>query len=191
VSRQYSSHSSALAHPRFHPSAHCRRCRVGTASSDSPSSEVYDLLEPVRPVAERWVLLLLAERVFTAHDFLETPTGTCRIQPPLAQCLAATGPLWFKAVAAHAENVARIIGASSPYPVHVPTSLTASRMRAAQGKRLWSGVTDAEIRLTFPRMAEIGRNTIRDAVARVASRPCKTKQHSTNPTIGLERTTGR
>src|SRR6266536_2384736 len=125
---------------------------LGYLHNDSPDREslVYDLLEPVRPVVEQWTLMLLAERAFTAHDFLETPTGTCRIQPPLAQCLAATSPLWFKAVAAHAENVARIIGASSPYPVHVPTSLTASRMRAAQGKRLWSGVTDAEIRQTFP-----------------------------------------
>ncbi len=94
--------------------------------------------------------MLLSCHTFSRDDFVETPTGTCRIDGPLLSVLAATGPLWFRAVASHAENVARMIGASSPYPVHVPTSLTASRMRSAQGKRAWSAVTDAEIRQTFP-----------------------------------------
>ena len=47
-----------------------------------------DLMEPVRPLVDRYVLRLLTERSFAAADFYETRQGVCRVTPPLARELA-------------------------------------------------------------------------------------------------------
>jgi hypothetical protein len=55
-------------------------------------------MEPVRPLVDRFVLDLLADRYFAIADFHETRQGACRITPALARDLAATSSVWARAV---------------------------------------------------------------------------------------------
>jgi hypothetical protein len=66
-----------------------------------------DLMEPVRPMVDAWVLDLLASRTFRRSDFFETREGVCRILPPLTRLLAETAPRWAAAVAPVAERLVR------------------------------------------------------------------------------------
>lgn len=53
-----------------------------------------DLMEPVRPLIDRYVLHLLQERSFNRDHFFETREGICRILPDLAEELSQTAVLW-------------------------------------------------------------------------------------------------
>jgi CRISPR-associated protein Cas1 len=55
-----------------------------------------DLMEPLRPMVDAFVLDLLEERTFTKDDFFETREGVCRIMPSVASDLSETGVLWRK-----------------------------------------------------------------------------------------------
>jgi hypothetical protein len=77
------------------------------ADQRSRDSLACDLMEPVRPVVDAWVLDLLASRTFRRSDFFETREGVCRIMPPLTRLLAETAPHWAAAVAPIAERLAR------------------------------------------------------------------------------------
>lgn len=69
-------------------------------------SLVYDVIEPVRPVVDEWLFRLLEEQVFTIADFTETRRGAVRVNPPLSDHLAATGPLWAAHLAPVVEEIA-------------------------------------------------------------------------------------
>lgn len=73
-------------------------------------SLVLDLIEPVRPQVERFVIDLMAEATFTRKDFIERSDGGVRIGPALAQRLAVTMPMWAREVAPYAEQVAHTFG---------------------------------------------------------------------------------
>jgi CRISPR-associated endonuclease Cas1 len=77
------------------------------ADQRSRDSLACDLMEPVRPMVDAWVLDLLASRVFRRSDFFETREGVCRIMPPLTRLLAETAPRWAAAVAPIAERLVR------------------------------------------------------------------------------------
>jgi CRISPR-associated endonuclease Cas1 len=66
-----------------------------------------DVMEPVRPHIDAFVLNLARKRTFSAKDFAETREGACRLASSLAQELAPTMGTWAKLVAPYAENVAR------------------------------------------------------------------------------------
>lgn len=66
-----------------------------------------DVMEPVRPHVEAFVLNLARTRTFSAKDFAETREGACRLSSSLTQELAPTMAQWAKLVAPYAENVAR------------------------------------------------------------------------------------
>jgi CRISPR-associated endonuclease Cas1 len=66
-----------------------------------------DVMEPVRPHVDAFVLNLARTRTFSAKDFAETREGACRLASSLAQDLAPTMAMWAKLVAPHAEAVAR------------------------------------------------------------------------------------
>ncbi len=72
-------------------------------------SMALDLMEPVRPVVERWLLDLLTRRHFRRPDFLEGPDGEVRLGMTLRQELAGTMPTWARAVAPHAEDVRALL----------------------------------------------------------------------------------
>jgi len=91
-----------------------------------------DLLEPIRPAVDRFVLELIAETTFSRADFTEQSDGTVRIAPALVQRIAATMPVWAKAVAPHAEQLAHLLGRHVAGKWTPRTPLTARNSRAAQ-----------------------------------------------------------
>ena len=110
----------------------------------------YDLQETVRPIVDRWVLMLVKRRTFTgmtlsrlrrvAAGYSRRWHGRSRLPD---RCGSHT-------VAPHVEKVAAMIGATSRYSVDVSTPLTSSRKRAAQNKRPWSAPDDAMMYATMP-----------------------------------------
>jgi CRISPR-associated endonuclease Cas1 len=94
-----------------------------------------DLMEPVRPVIDRWALELLARRTFAASDFFETRSGVCRLRPPLTHELAATCLDWRPEVGRVAEELAhRLEGDQLSCPM--PTPVTGRARRTAHGGML-------------------------------------------------------
>ena len=91
-----------------------------------------DIMEPVRPQVEAFVLDLLAHRTFRKADFAELPDGHCRLMAPLTHELAETMPCWRELVAPIAERVAHAFGEAmaGKYVAHTP--LTGRRLRDAQ-----------------------------------------------------------
>jgi CRISPR-associated protein Cas1 len=64
------------------------------ADKDGRASLAYDLLEPARPLVERWFLHWLAETTFAGRDFRTDLSGVVRVTHPLNSWLAMTAPLW-------------------------------------------------------------------------------------------------
>jgi CRISPR associated protein Cas1 len=71
------------------------------------SSLAADVMEPVRPHVDAFLLNLARTQTFSLKDFAETREGACRLASPLAQELAPTMATWAKLVAPYAEAVAR------------------------------------------------------------------------------------
>lgn len=57
---------------------------LGILHADRPGRDslAYDVLEPVRPFVDAYVLRLAREHTFARDDFFETLQGVCRIMPP-------------------------------------------------------------------------------------------------------------
>lgn len=81
---------------------------MGILHSDRPRrvSFACDLMEPVRPEVDAFVLQLLDEQTFLKADFFEDRKGHCRLMPPLAAVLAESAARWAKALAPIAESLA-------------------------------------------------------------------------------------
>jgi CRISPR-associated endonuclease Cas1 len=92
-----------------------------------------DLMEPVRPLVDRYLLRLLEARAFATADFYETRQGVCRVTPPLARELAATLPEWRRAAGRVAEDVARLLEAPGPQPRSTPTPISGRNRSAGRG----------------------------------------------------------
>jgi CRISPR-associated endonuclease Cas1 len=106
-----------------------------TANRDSLA---FDVLEPVRPQVERWLLDWIAREPLRKADFFETATGNCRLMSQICKKLGATASTWAKLVAPWAEYVSRTLwagtksgGACTSVP---PTRLTQQRRTEAKGK---------------------------------------------------------
>jgi CRISPR-associated endonuclease Cas1 len=110
---------------------------IGFVHADVPArdSAALDLVEPVRPHIERYVLRLLSERTFRASDFAEMGNGTCRVLAPLTHDLASTMSTWARIVAPHAEAVARVLAGAAVGKVTSSTPLTRANHRHRQGDR--------------------------------------------------------
>lgn len=64
-----------------------------------------DLMEPIRPTVDRFVLDLLAQREFTRRDLHELPDGQCRLMPSITEPLAAAAGRWARLVMPVAQSV--------------------------------------------------------------------------------------
>ena len=116
------------------------------------SSFACDLMEPVRPHVDAFVLHLLETRSFLKSDFFETREGVCRVMPPLTEALAGTGAEWAKRVAPIAEQIAgafaaagtdelRILGApakSANFPRRYRTPITQQNRVRKSGEQAWN-----------------------------------------------------
>ncbi len=74
----------------------------------SRRSFALDVMEPVRPHVDTFVLDLLSRRLFSRADFFETRDGWCKLMPSLAQAVAETASTWAGLVAPIAERVATL-----------------------------------------------------------------------------------
>jgi hypothetical protein len=115
------------------------------ADQEGRDSLALDLIEPVRPVADRLLLDLIASRTFSAREFFETRTGDCRLVAPLPERLLALMPELRAAVAPVAEDVAQQLVALTPSASRasrasrtsraLPTPLTEARRSAGRPQR--------------------------------------------------------
>ncbi|MCH8984566.1 MAG: CRISPR-associated endonuclease Cas1 [Acidobacteria bacterium] len=84
-----------------------------------------DLMEPVRPLVDQWVLRRLSQHRFKASDFADTRRGICRLKPAITHWLADTTREWADAVGPHAEHVAKMLASTPGVRVdRIPTPLT-------------------------------------------------------------------
>jgi len=105
-----------------------------TANRDSLA---LDVLEPVRPHVESWVLDSITREPLRRADFFETATGNCRLMSNLCAKLSQTAPVWGKLVAPWAEYVARMLWTRALHSrarCPLPTPLTQQHRREAKGR---------------------------------------------------------
>ena len=101
------------------------------ADLQARDSLVFDVMESVRPDADRYLLDLLQGHTLRSNDFTETHRGVCRVLPPLTHVLAATTRTWAEAVAPIAEHTARTLGDTDTRISRVPTPLTGANRKTA------------------------------------------------------------
>ena len=105
-----------------------------TANRDSLA---LDLIEPIRPAIEAWLLNWLLTETLRRSDFSEGPDGNCRLSASLCSKLAETAPTWGMLVAPWAEYVAHALVSrldSKPLEVRsLRTPLTQTHRREAKG----------------------------------------------------------
>lgn len=112
---------------------------VGLLHADRPNRDslACDLMEPIRPAVDRYVLELLGRHVFTKEDVFELLDGQCRLLPPLTRELAATAPLWSRLVRPIAVDVTDRLGGAR----RKPRSCSA-RSQGSRPRRRRRGPTD-------------------------------------------------
>ena len=95
------------------------------ADQRARDSFVLDLMEPVRPLVDQWVMRLLSKHRFKASDFADTRRGICRLSPTITHWLAETTNEWATAIAPHAEEVAKMLARTPDIRIdRIPTPLT-------------------------------------------------------------------
>jgi hypothetical protein len=94
-----------------------------------------DLMEPIRPEVDAWVLDWITREPLSRDWFFEERNGNCRLMAPFARRLAETAPMWARAVAPLAEWVARQLWTRqrTSHNAGPPTRLTQSRKRGVKG----------------------------------------------------------
>jgi hypothetical protein len=106
---------------------------VDTPARDSLAC---DLMEPVRPQVDAFLLDWITREPLKRAWFFEQRDGTCRLMSTLAIELSQTARMWGRAVAPFAEWVARTLWSNSKKPsdkVEPPTRLTQRHKREAKG----------------------------------------------------------
>ena len=117
-----------------------------------------DLIEPVRPQVDAFVLDLLERRTFRKVEFTETADGQCRLKAPLTHDLAETIPRWSQALAPIAEPVAHTLGQAMAGKYVPVTPLTGSSHREAQAVvKARKSATRAAAKSTTARQQASGR----------------------------------
>jgi CRISPR-associated endonuclease Cas1 len=104
--------------------------------TDSRDSLACDLMEPVRPAVDAYVLDWIAQQPLRREWFFEKRDGNCRLMASFAVRLSETAPTWGRAVAPIAEWVCRTLWSkrSRPSRQFLPaTRLTESHRREAKG----------------------------------------------------------
>ena len=121
---------------------------LGCLHLDAPGRDslALDLIEPVRPAVDRFVLGMVAERTFRKADFVERSDGHVRVAAPLSHELAATMPTWRREVAPWAEAVAHAFADAVPGKTTKTTPLTNAKATAAQAEVKRRKAEDARAR---------------------------------------------
>jgi CRISPR-associated endonuclease Cas1 len=107
--------------------------------SQARASLACDLMEPIRPQADAYLLEWISRQPLRREWFFEQCDGNCRLMGSFAVKLSETASTWSRAVAPIAESVVRTLWAtiSKPARLRLPaTRLTQSRKRLAKGVSL-------------------------------------------------------
>ena len=102
------------------------------ADAKERQSLALDVMEPVRPEVDAFVLDMVERRTFRKAEFTETSDGHVRLLAPLTHELAETMPQWAKSLGPIAEHVAHVFGKAMAGAYSAATPLTRSRTRTAQ-----------------------------------------------------------
>jgi CRISPR-associated endonuclease Cas1 len=93
-----------------------------------------DLMEPVRPHVDAYVLEWITKQFLSREWFAEQRDGNCRLVADFAVRLSETAPIWYRHVAPIAEWVARAFWSTIRRPdTPFTTRLTQNNKRAAKG----------------------------------------------------------
>jgi len=104
--------------------------------TDARDSLACDLMEPIRPLVDAYVLDWISREAIPREWFFEERDGNCRLMASFAARLAETASTWGRAVAPIAEWVARELWSSVQKPSRKrqpATRLTQSNKREAKG----------------------------------------------------------
>jgi CRISPR-associated endonuclease Cas1 len=105
--------------------------------TDARDSLACDLMEPIRPHVDAYLLNWIIRGPLRREWFFEERDGNCRLMGSFTVRLSETAPTWSRAVAPIVERVSRTLWAkrSRPYRQSVPaTRLTESHRRQAKGE---------------------------------------------------------
>jgi CRISPR-associated endonuclease Cas1 len=108
-------------------------CHVDQPNRDSLAC---DLMEPVRPQVDAYLLDWITTQPLKREWFFEQPNGNARLMSSLTERLSETAPTWARAVAPVAEWVAQAlwssVGSARKEPT-LPTRLTQRRRSEGRG----------------------------------------------------------
>lgn len=130
------------------------------ADQRARDSMALDILEPVRPEVDRFVLQLVSGTTFGKRSFFETQRGVLRVGAALARELADSLPLWRARAGPVAEAAARILGGEGLPTLLTETNRSARRdpyRKAAQQARTRARVAEHMIVKTCRECGEILR----------------------------------
>jgi CRISPR-associated endonuclease Cas1 len=102
------------------------------ADAKGRQSLALDVMEPVRPEVDAFVLDMIERRTFRKVEFSETSDGHVRLRSPLTHDLAETMPQWAKSLGPIAEHVAHAFGKAMAGTYSAATPLTSRHHRDAQ-----------------------------------------------------------
>jgi CRISPR-associated endonuclease Cas1 len=111
---------------------------LGVMHFDSPTRDslASDLMEPIRPRVDAYVLDWITRSPLRREWFFEQRDGNCRLMASFAQRLSETAPTWASAVAPLAEGICRMFSASVPKRstrIFPSTRLTHNNRREGRG----------------------------------------------------------
>ena len=111
---------------------------LGVMHFDSPTRDslASDLMEPIRPRVDAYVLDWIMRGPLRREWFFEQRDGNCRLMASFALQLSESAPTWGRAVAPLAEGIARMFSSSIPKRskrVFPATRLTQNSRRRAKG----------------------------------------------------------
>jgi len=107
---------------------------LGFVHSDTRGRQslALDIMEPVRPEVDAFVLTMIERRTFRKVAFTETSDGHVRLRSLLTHELAETMPRWAQSLGPIAEHVAHVFGQAMAGKYQLATPLTRRRSRSAQ-----------------------------------------------------------
>ena len=100
---------------------------IGVLHVDTPSRDslACDLMEPIRPEVDKFVLDWLKSVPLSRSNFFEERDGNCRLMAQFAERLSQTAPTWARLVAPVAEWFAQeLFRSSKPRSPKLPARLT-------------------------------------------------------------------
>ena len=111
---------------------------IGVLHTDTRTRDslACDLMEPIRPQVDTYLLDLLGRAPLLRKWFFEERDGNCRLTVECAVRLSETSRMWRQALGPFAEWIAQTLWSSTTRPVRAEfpaTRLTQSRKREAKG----------------------------------------------------------